>query len=248
MFGIRPKLPVSDEERTWVDEGFRRLSIMLGHDRMLNAKVILPTDEFFPDPYDKGESGLRPLFRRVCEYMGVDPDRVDLEVIPDVHQFIEALPEYRISTNGAAGLHFGETQERRALIAIKQSLLKDPLRAIATLAHELGHVILLDDGHMRRNAEDMEPMTDLVTVFLGMGIFTANTARRFVQFQEDRRQGWSMSHQGYLPEIVYGYALARFAKVRGEPQPDWTRHLTTNVRSYFRRSAAWLSKDAPIFR
>src|SRR5947209_4215809 len=29
MFGLRPKLPVNDEERLWVDEGFRRLSRML---------------------------------------------------------------------------------------------------------------------------------------------------------------------------------------------------------------------------
>ena len=57
----------------------------------------------------------------------------------------------------------------------------------------------------------MEPMTDIVTVFPSRGVFTANSSRRFQQYQEGRRYGWSMQRPGYLPEVVYGYALARFA-------------------------------------
>jgi hypothetical protein len=108
----------------------------------------------------------------------------------------------------------------------------------------LGHVVLLDGGHMRRDAEDMEPMTDLVTVYLGLGVFTANCSRRFQQYQQDNRQGWSMERLGYLPEAVYAYALARFAKDRGEPEPAWVAHLSTNLRTWFRQSAAWLAKDS----
>jgi hypothetical protein len=212
-------------------------------DRMLDARVVRPSDEFFPDKYDKGDAGVRLLYRRVCKYMKVDPERVDLEIIPDVSELMELLPEYRFSSTDPAGLHYGESGEQRALIGVKQSLLKDPISVIATLAHELGHVILLDDGHMRREVDDMEPMTDLVTVFLGMGIFTANSARRFVQYQDDRRQGWSMSRQGYLTEAMFAYALAWFARKRGEGQPNWTGDLTINVKSYFRKSAAWLEKD-----
>ena len=244
MFGLRPKLPIADDERIWVDEGFRRLGLVLGNNRMLNAPVVLPTDEFFPDSYSKDEVGLRNLFQRVCKYMGVNADRVELDIIPDTSELIEMLPEYRISSNDPAGLHFGESGEERALIGVKKSLLKDPVSVVATLAHEIGHVILLDDGLISRDCEDMEPITDLATVFLGMGIFTGNSARRFSQYQDDRRQGWSMTRQGYLPEEVYGYALARFALERGEEKPMWIEHLTTNLKSYFRQSAAWLEKSS----
>ena len=53
MFGFSAKLPVSEEERQWVDEGFRRLEKIIGRRRMLDAKVVEPTAEDFPDPYDK---------------------------------------------------------------------------------------------------------------------------------------------------------------------------------------------------
>jgi hypothetical protein len=141
-------------------------------------------------------------------------------------------------------LHYGKRWEgERPLVAVRHSLLKDPLSVVATLAHELGHVILLGGGHLDPDTEDMEPMTDLVTVYLGFGVFTANAARRFQQFQDDRKQGWSMSRLGYLPEPVYAYALARFAQQRGEVKPTWTAHLSTNLKAWFRESTNWLQND-----
>jgi hypothetical protein len=243
MFGLKPKLPVTEEERLWVDEGFRRLSRMLGWSRMHNAPVVLPTDEYFPDPFAATELGLQAIFRRVCSYMEINPAHVELSVIPDSSELTEMLPAYSKRSEDAAGLHFGSSEDERPLVAVSQSLLKDPLPLVATLAHELGHVILLDGSHMQRDAEDMEPMTDLVTVYLGLGVFTANASRHFKQFQDDRKQGWSMSRLGYLPEPVYAYALARFAQQRGEEKPAWTAYLSTNVKVWFRQSAAWLQKD-----
>jgi hypothetical protein len=244
MFGLRPKLPVTEEERLWVDNAFHRLSRALGRSRMLDCDMVQPTDDYFPDPYDGTESALEPLIRRVCGFMRVDPSQIQLAVIPDSSELVEMLPEFRLNSNDPAGLHFGANEEEHTLIGIKRSMLKDPLAAVATLAHELGHVILLGGGHLTREIEDMEPMTDLVTVYLGLGLFTANAARRFHQFQDDRRQGWSMKRLGYLPEVVFGYALARFARERGEGNPDWTRHLSTNLKAYFRQSVTWLQRDA----
>jgi hypothetical protein len=244
MFGFKPRLPVTEEERLWVDEGFHRLSRILGPGRLQNCQVVLPTDEYFPDPYDKTEATLGALFNRVCEFMQVDRQEVKLEIIPDSSDLMDMLPEYRMRSQGPAGIHFGKSDEEHPLVAITQSSLKDPLLAVATLAHELGHVILLDGGHLQRDAEDMEPMTDLVTVFLGLGLFTANASRRFLKFQDERKQGWSMQRLGYLPETVFAYALARFALERGEEKPVWEEHLSTNLKAYFRNSAEWLKRNS----
>jgi len=243
MFGRRPKLPISEKERLWVADGFRRLGRILGSSRLLNAAVVQPTDEFFPDAYESNERGLRILFHRVCGYMDVDPRRVDLELIPDSSDMVDMLPAYGLHDDGPAGLLFSGSEQERPLIAVKRSLLKDPLLVVATLAHELGHVILLGGGHMRHDAEDMEPMTDLVTVYLGLGVFTSNAARRFRQYQDALRQGWAMNRLGYLPEEVFAYALARFAKDRGEVLPDWNVHLSTNLKVWFRQSAEWLDGE-----
>jgi hypothetical protein len=137
----------------------------------------------------------------------------------------------------------GTAESGRMVVAIRSTMLKDPLTLVATVAHELGHVILLGGNLLDRNNPDHEPLTDLVTVFVGMGIFTANSAARFQQFQDDQRIGWSAQRLGYLSERVFGYALARFALERREHKPVWSRHLSPNVHSDFKRSKRWLEQN-----
>jgi|SRR5579864_1280229 len=253
MFGFSAKLPISNDERQWVDDGFRRLEKLLGRRRMLEARIVLPTPEDFPDPYDKSPAAAETLFRRVCSYMGVDCAQLDFEVFPDeTEELSHILPHWRSSGGQcAAGLYFGggdddETQPGipdRQLVAVRSTQLEDPMTLVATIAHELGHVILLGGKLMHRTSDDHEPMTDLLTVFLGFGIFSANSAGRFRQYQKDNRIGWSMKRLGYLAEEIYGYALAKFMLERGERNPSWIKHLSTNVRAYCKKSRIWLAEN-----
>jgi hypothetical protein len=245
MFGIRPKLPVSEEDRHWVDDGFNRLAGALGRRRMLQAEVVLPDAEHFPDPYDKSEAAAETMFCRMCDYMNVDRGQIDLEIFSDeTDELSKMLPYWKGSHGGCAGLYVhADDESKKMVVALRQSQVDDPLALVATIAHELGHVILLGGGLIDRAAEDMEPMTDLLTVFLGFGIFNANCAGRFRQWQNERKQGWSMQRLGYLPEEIYGYALARFAAERGEQRPTWAAYLSTNVRVYFKKSAEWLESE-----
>jgi len=253
MFFFSPKLPVSNEDRIWVDDGFKRLEKLLGRNRMLEAKVVEPTAEDFPDAYNKTPEALEQLFARVCGYMKVDRRTIRLEIFPDeTEELREMLPSW--SGRGGkipAGLYLHAHQQEHAMddpddgmvVAIRSSMMKDPTSLIATVAHELGHVILLGGKLMSSTTEDHEPMTDLLTVFLGLGIFTANSAARFKQFQNDQKIGWSMNRLGYLPEPVFGYALARFATERGEVSPGWARHLSPNVKADFKNSKRWLDEN-----
>lgn len=257
MLGFSAKLPISDDDQRWTDEAFHRLERLLGRQRMLEAKVVLPTAEDFPDPYDKTPAATEALFRRVCAYMHVNRASVQFELFADETEELSEIVPYWHGDGGqrAAGLyqhHLGERhfeEDNGMVVAIRSTQLKDPLALVATIAHELGHVILLG-GNLLNPAltPDHESMTDLLTVFLGMGIITANSAARFSQYQNERRQGWSMQRLGYLPEQVYGYALAKFAMERGEPTPDWSKHLCTNVRSYFKQSRRWLEKNTPALQ
>jgi len=251
MFGLAPKLPISDNERQWVDDGFRRLDTVLGRPRMLDAEVILPSVEYFPDNYDRTPASAEALFRRVCSYMKVTPEAVELEIFADeIKELQNLLPSWRGASGGCAGLYTHdpsgaeEQQHRNMVVAVKSSQLEDPLALVATIAHELGHVILLGGKLLDPKLSDHEPLTDLLTVYLGLGIFTPNSAARFRQYQDERKAGWSMHRLGYLPEEVFGYAMARFAAERNEPKPAWAQHLSANVRAYYKRSRAWLEQNS----
>jgi hypothetical protein len=190
--------------------------------------------------------------------MSVDRSRVELEIFPDeTEELREILPFWNNASDGCAGLYFHDPAaddvvsadaRSRHLVALRSSMLKDQFSLVATIAHELGHVILIGGGLLDPNTtSDHEPLTDLLTVFLGFGVFNANCAARFRQYQDSRRQGWSMQRLGYLSQEAYGYALARFCFERGEDRPRWARELSPNVRAFFKRSAAWLTKNARPF-
>lgn len=237
MFGFRaPRLPVTSEQKAWVDRRMDWLTQEFGESRLRAVRVIHPTPEFFPDPYHGKAEDLETMFRRVCEYMAVDSARIEPYLYCD--EGPQLGPGLHIERERAAGLyHHGDI----ARIGIEAAQLTDPMSLVATIAHELGHVLLLGDGRISREEADHEPLTDLLTVFLGMGIFGANACFRDSAWSAAGWHGWRTSKLGYLPQPVWGYALALFALRRNEPSPDWLKHLRPDIRAPFKASRHHLS-------
>lgn len=210
---------------------------------MREAVVMLPTPEHFPDRYDGSKETLGAIFRRVAERMEVDPGTIELDIFDDATQTTQSLvPFWSGGSSGAGGL-YGHEGASRTAVAINSSLLENPTALVATVAHELGHVILLRPGLVGHDEPDMEPLNDLLTVFLGFGVFNANAVFQFQQYNSYDRQGWSTRRLGYLSEQQFGYALARFAIERGESKPEWAKYLSTNAATYCKHSIAWLRQN-----
>jgi hypothetical protein len=244
VFGFSTKLPITDEDRVWIDDGFVRLERMLGRDRMMRAEVVLPVEQFFPDVYDGSKASVTAMADRIASYLGVPNTAFSIEIFAENEEaWRQTIPERREKTSDAAGLYFHEHEDGRHTVGVHAKHLKDPLLMVATIAHELVHVLLLGGGLLDRESEDMEPLTDLATVFLGFGVFTAQSSFQFKQWTEGNMQGWSAQRIGYLPERILGYALARFCHERGEIKPLWTRALPTNIRDYCATSAKWLRRE-----
>lgn len=181
------------------------------------------------------------MFQRVASQLQMDPAEVDLTLFASGDEITSDLaPFYSGKTSAAAGLYHHNPADRPH-ISINEVQLKDPLSLVATLAHELGHIMLLRPGLVDRDDPDMEPLNDLLTIFLGFGVFTANSAFRFEQHTDYMSQGWSTRRLGYLSEEQLGYALARFAFERGERKPAWISFLSPNIAVYLKRSAAWMA-------
>lgn len=248
MNWFAPKLPVDAETKAWVDEAFAWLIDELGIEVLRGAEVVLPLEEFFPDAYDGSRASIRRMVDRVCGYMDVDPELIEI-------RFFENEDNARLHPLAAGGEDrshaIGLYQMRRDgkfAISLDTSQSSNPQTMVATIAHELGHVILDGEGRLDPDYPDHEPMTDLVTVFYGLGVFNANASFVFEQFTNAQFQGWRAGGAGYLSEETFAYALALFAHLRREPKPAWSKHLSTNVRSYFKSASRYLAKtnDSPV--
>lgn len=247
LFG-KPAPPLENEWRLWVDENAAWILEEFGHQAIRERTVALPSPEYFPDRYDGTEHAVERLVQRVCGYMDVDRSRFRLEVFTDGDAWLlKSLPAYKATHQGAAGLYFDPEDGKSLVLALEESQLEDVEAVIATTAHELCHVHLLGDGRVSADEVDHEFLTDLLTVFLGLGVFTANSAIQFNQWEEGGWQGWKTSRKGYLPEAAFGYALALFAVVRGESKPQWAAYLASNIKHYFKKSMRYLRSSPPHF-
>jgi hypothetical protein len=218
----------------------RWLAQEFGLPRLRGATVVLPTDEFFPGRYDATKKAGRALVARVCDYMGINPAGVQVRFYTERQPLVIEGAGMQ-HWDGAAGL-YQDSPWGEQVIKIEASALQDPTVLVATAAHELGHVLLLGQGRISHEVEDQEELTDLLTVFLGLGVFTANSRVRSSASHDGLTESFSIRRLGYLSQPITGYALALFAFARGETDPAWAGHLCADVRSPFRTGLRYLQK------
>ncbi len=222
-----PVCPVPRASREWIEESLQWLADQFGLEAA-RRDLALPMAEFYPDPYTVNWRVLRTLMRRICPVMGVDPWFVVL-VLSDM---TSAKP---------SELHPGRPTAGRytplwdfSLVQIDRGSAADPLVAAAVIAHELGHVRLIGEGRLTVARKDHERLADLVTIYLGMGLFTAGGGCT------RNPHAPTTMHLGYLTCAEHGYALACLARLRKEHDPVWAEHLPPVARSSFRKSTDYL--------
>jgi hypothetical protein len=247
MTPFAPRCPVEERERVWIQESMDWFRGQFGDDP-LGRPVVLPTSEFFPPPFSGSDGDVRAVVHTVSGYMGLAAEQIQVHVTDDYDHATAMkrfVPRAVTRVDGAAGLYADDAGGKT--IAIDRSAARDPARLLAVIAHELGHVRLLGEHRIAADRKDGEPLTDLVTVYLGMGIFTANAAFDFHGLPPDRPAvrigGWSTSRLGYMTEQMFGYGLACLAWLREEPDPAWAKYLDTNPRDYLKHGLHYLKHE-----
>jgi hypothetical protein len=245
LFRSKATCPVDPDAQGWVDERFRWLEAEFGRERLLEGRVVLPTEEFFPDPYAGRPEDAQVMLERVAGYMDVDASRLEL-VLFSGQQGVPQLGPGPRDSSGPAGLYVrgtsgaGESPERTR-IGVEVGQLSDPQSLVATLAHELGHELLLGQERVSPEEADHEPLTDLLTVYFGMGVFTGNSTLQDRGWSDGMWAGWQTRRLGYLDQRTFGYAMARFAWARGERNPAWMGHVRPDVRAPMKQGLKFLA-------
>src|SRR6266851_10508241 len=98
--------------------------------------------------------------------MRLDRHRIDLHIFPDeTDELRRILPYWQGNSGGCAGFYSHDPSgdrensegESRMMVALRSTQLRDPLSLVATMAHELGHAILLGGGLISPKTPDHEP-------------------------------------------------------------------------------------------
>lgn len=180
-----PYCPIDAPARDWLNYRWAWLCQQFGSKGLKQRPIVLPTPEFFPDAYSGQPEEVETLVYRVARYMEVNPDTLE------IHYYEETRNPLADQHQGSAGMYL-QNDKGKFEIWLEVTNLHDPERMIASIAHELGHVLLLGQGRITSDADDHEPLTDLITIFFGLGAFPANTALHENYWDIGNHSGWTI--------------------------------------------------------
>ncbi len=212
---------MTNEDEQWLDERWDWLIDQFGESFPRKRPMILPTAEFFPHTDTTTREGVNTVFDQVCIHMDIRRSEVEFD-------FLE-LTEYELAKRTYDG-YYDELGESSYRISIVNATLVDLQYFISTVAHELAHVHLLGKRRLTVDTPDHERVTDLLPIFFGMGIFSANTAIYESTWSEGMLHLSLSGKSGYLPMAMRSYALAKFACAHDERRAAWFKNLRPDVR------------------
>jgi hypothetical protein len=202
--------------------------------------MLLPTDDVLATVVAHPAPGLAALVERLCLHMGVDPGRV---TVGEFFQTAEDEVTQRLPPDVEESVDSGHlrTADGGVFIAVESCARRTPTQCVAAIAHELSHLRLPAAEERTAGGGDDEELVDLVSVCLGLGVFAANACFDTVKTAGFLSVAFNSSTVGFMTERMYGYALARYALLRGEPDPVWARHLDVNPRTYLKQALRFLA-------
>ena len=210
-FRLKPKTFLDASRRDWQFAAFGwLLRNCRGYSKLLETVLVLPTEEYFPDRGMKGHAAVAALFRRVRDHAGMADWPCAVEIESD---------EPREEAPAAAGIRVF-TYRRGGL---------EPVSLVAGFACKLaGYLIETFDEAAPGGDACSESAGELAAVFMGFGVFMANSAAR---------QGHHRLSEGEL-----AHALALFCLLRELPPESADPHLNPHLRKYVRLAARDLAQ------
>ena len=249
MFSLfAPKLPVDADELEWQLATFKWLGAEFGPAG--EAPLVLPTAAYFPPSPRKGEGRIEDLFGSVKVAAGLADWPCELRAGAGerpAHVGTGLLLRHLGATPpcGTFTIDDGEGGQR-VVITYNPSLADDIGALIATFAHELGHYLMSTAKTAPPGGWELHELhTDLTAVHLGFGIFLANSARSFGQFQSAGEMGWSSRTQGYLSEGALVTAIAIFQRLAGRDPLAAAPYLKPYLESDLRKATKALARLHP---
>jgi hypothetical protein len=181
-----------------------------------NRELVLPEPRAFRSGGKTGHDLAVFMFDQIKKYAGMPDFYVALVPTNDAPPDYEGENMIRPVHGSFAAGTFSAKTGNTVIITYEEKMLNEPMKLVSTLAHELSHYLLASTSvPLPVDKDEEEFLTDLTSVFLGFGVFMANTAFQFDQFNDGNIQGWKTSRLGYLPENDLVYATALFIRRKG---------------------------------
>ncbi len=227
------KPPLDAESTQWIFDIYAWAMRNLDPHVFLAERILVtPTNEHFPGREDSlhGMAGL--IFSKVVEYSGMDNRTLRLSGPGEP----QAMTGLRISNPAPAGIN-----EPHPSITVNYDpqLVGNPEGLITHFAQALAHHLALQSTEQPPGGMQNWPhLTELLTVFMGFGLMTVNSAFNYRPSGCGSRgcSSAGAERQGFISQYDLTYALALFCTLQDIPKREVLRHLKPSLRGFYKQS------------
>ena len=247
LFGLfKPKNPLPPYEWEWLLASLKWLEQEFPKDGGQSGvgPIVLPTHHNFPESQSKGEAYAEELFATVkaladmtdwptvlSPQYSVKPTEIINPAVLGAHGWNDAAGTFSLTTD-----QDGQTV---AQITYNVEQLSNSESFVATMAHELAHYLICYAKTCPPGGWDASELTtDVAAVWMGFGVFQANSAKTF----EGTAEGWQAQTQGYLGETMLVTALAVCLAISGQDSTKVVPYLKPHLGKLLKKAVLYLSE------
>jgi hypothetical protein len=213
----------------------------VGPEPMLQAPLVTPTDDWFPDRWSSDLESVRRVLFRLAEYAGLP--EFDIDVIFCAKPFEGLLPgELRDGFSKVRGPnHFLGFHADCAWFCVDYPALGSPHVLVAHMAHEMARCWRTRRGLLPDSESAEAGQVAVTAVMLGFGILTCNVAYEY----DNRRESSGLFTASVLGHVTRGPLpvedlaglLACWARLRGSTPAETLKHLAPTQAQEFRKAS-----------
>ena len=236
-------MDIDVESEDWLAEELAGVIGSCGAEPFLKADILVPETRHFPFVWQRDEAGVKVLAERLMAHAGLGDYRADVQLfLDDEADGPPGVPSFDLRQErkhkGPAAFFLG-TDGQTVRFGCEVHNLPNGENMVGLMGHEVAHLFRQVKGVCREDRALEEYLTDITTVYLGFGVFTANASHRYSS--RGAQEGvmsvteWSHNRLGYLPASSFCFLLACQAAARAQDgEADRiARHLEPNQRAYF---------------
>ncbi|MDM3872437.1 hypothetical protein QSV34_13880 [Porticoccus sp. W117] len=232
---LKPKPVIDDASVAWLLDCFQWAIEHFDRKALQQCKLVLPSNEFFPDRVNSVHGMAQAIFSRVIGYAGLSHWPFTL-VSPE--NFIAApVPQLSLDSSQRNNSETGtESAPMRLIVSYQPQQTKQPQAMAAAFGHLVAQHLVYQSGQTPPGGSDyVAQATEVVAIFMGFGLLLTNSAYQF-------RTGCgscydpAANRSAVLSERESLVGLAIFCHVKGIDNRHLFQHLKSHLKGTYKRA------------
>ncbi|MGP8216820.1 MAG: tetratricopeptide repeat protein [Bacteroidia bacterium] len=223
---------ITSIDKNWVEDMFIWLLKAFGYPSKENGPFLF-SDKYFPVTFKSKKLTIENLISDICSLLVLDRTKISFELVPDIRDISQTPYEIQGRAFESELEIINDDQKKpHYILHISNSLQSSEKLFLRRLILELVKVKIFERKPKLYAKFDASNLVYLAAIYFGFGLIISDGLIDIgVQYVAGWQKTWK--NKSEVPPQVIIYAIAAYAKLRGEENPEWKANLPIEQRIGF---------------